>query len=113
MHLLKLMKKSIQAKVIFISVIGLFVSLSILGFCNFYNAKGILVSDAEEDLAHRAEAYAREIGQWSDTRKAELAILSTNQNVVNGDTEAALQYLSEEAKRLQCRQDWWKDGGTG
>ncbi|MEN6413774.1 MAG: methyl-accepting chemotaxis protein [Veillonellales bacterium] len=99
--------KSIQVKVTVILVIGLLVTLSILGFCNFYNAKGILVSDAEENIAHQADAYAREIGMWKDTREAEVSILATNQSVVNGDTQGALDYLNEQVKRNPLYLRFW------
>ena len=90
---------SIQVKMIVILVSGLLLSLSILGFCNFYQARNILVTDAEEDLVHRSNAYAKQIGLWIEMREAEVAILGTNQSVVNGDQEAALRYLNEEVKR--------------
>ena len=101
------MGKSIQVKVTAILVTGLLVSLSILGVCNFYNAKGIIVSDAEEDLVHRADAYAGEIGAWKDTREIEVSILATNQSVVNGDREGALAYLKEEVKRNPVYSRFW------
>lgn len=103
----KWLGKSIQVKVIVILVSGLLLSLSILGFCNFYNAKNILVSDAEEDLVHRSDAYAREIGQWIEMREREVAILATNQSVVSGDQEGALRYLNEEAKRNPIYSRFW------
>ena len=95
----KWLGKSIQVKMIAILVSGLLLSLSILGFCNFYQARNILVSDAEEDLVHRSDAYAKQIGLWIGMREGEVAILATNQSVVNGDQEAALRYLNEEVKR--------------
>ena len=106
-------RKSIQMKVIVVLVGGLLISLSVLGFCNFYNAKNILVSDAEEDIVHQTDAYAREIGMWNDTRKREVAILATNQSVVNGDTTAALSYLSEEAKRNPIYLRFWLVNSLG
>lgn len=107
MNLLRWMKRSIQVKVTAILVVGLLITLSILGFCNFYNAKGILVSDAEEDLVHRANAYAGEIGAWKDTREKEVSILATNQSIVNGDTAGALTYLKEEVKRNPIYSRMW------
>lgn len=107
MNWLNWIRKSIQMKVIVVLVGGLFISLSILGFCNFYNAKNILVSDAEEDIVHQSDAYAREIGMWNDTRKREIAILATNQSVVSGDTAAALSYLNEEVKRNPIYLRFW------
>ena len=95
----KWLGQSIQIKMVVILVCGLLVSLSILGFCNFYQARNILISDAEEDLVHRSDAYAKQIGLWIDMREAEVAILATNQSVVNGDQGGALSYLNQEVKR--------------
>jgi len=103
----KWLGKSIQVKMIVILVSGLLLSLSILGFCNFYQARNILVSDAEEDLVHRSDAYAKEIGLSLDMREKEVAILATNQSVVNGDQEAALRYLNEEVKRNPIYLRFW------
>ena len=107
MNLLTWIKKSIQVKVTAVLVIGLLITLSILGVCNFYNAKSILVSDVEEDLVHRANAYAEDIGTWKDTREIEVSILATNQSVVNGDTQGALTYLKEETKRNPIYSRFW------
>ncbi|GMA99951.1 methyl-accepting chemotaxis protein [Pelosinus sp. IPA-1] len=107
MNLLKWMGKSIQVKVTAVLVIGLLLTLSILGVCNFYNAKSILVSDVEEDLIHRASAYAEDIGTWKSTREIEVSILATNQSVVNGDTQGALTYLKEEIKRNPIYSRFW------
>lgn len=107
MNMSRWIRKSIQVKVTAVLVFLLLITLSILGFCNFYNAKSILVSDAEEDLTHRAEGYAREIGMWKATREAEVSILATNQSVVGGDKEAALAYLKEEVKRNPIYSRYW------
>ncbi len=107
MNLSKWVGKSIQVKVTAVLVVGLLITLSILGICNFYNAKGILVSDAEEDITHRADGYAREVGMWIATREAEVSILATNQSVVSGNTEATLAYLKEEVKRNPIYSRFW------
>lgn len=107
MKLFRLLQKSIQCKVIAITVIVLFVSLSILGACNYYNAKKMLVADAEENLSNRADACAQEIGMWFDSRKTEISILATNQSIVNGDTENALNYLAAETKRNPLYSRFW------
>jgi len=112
-QLLKMMKKSIQVKVTVIAVVSLFISLSILGICNFYNARNIIIADAEEALAEQAEANAREIALWNEMRKGELSILATNQSVVNGDTEVALNYLASEAKRNPIYSRFWVVNAQG
>jgi methyl-accepting chemotaxis protein len=107
MSLGKWMGKSIQAKVTVVLVVGLLITLSILGLCNFYNAKSILVSDAEEDLVHRANGYAGVIGAQIDAREKEVSILANNQSVVNGDTQGALTYLKEEVRRNPIYSRMW------
>lgn len=100
-------RKSIQAKTVIGIVVGLLLSLTTVGALNFYNAKNILTSEAEENLIIRAEGYAREIEMWQDICKAEVAILASNPVILNGDTETALQYLNDESKRNPLFLRFW------
>ena len=113
MELFSAIRSSIKAKVIVFVVTCLLATLAILGIANFYNAKKILVSDVQDDLKHQASGYAREIGLWKATRETEVAILATNQAVVNGDTQAALNYLSAEVKRNPLYSRFWLVDGNG
>lgn len=113
MNLLRIIKNSIKAKVMTFVVVCLLTTLTVLGLANFYNAKKILVSDVQDDLKHQAAGYAREIGLWKDTREAEVAILATNQAIVNGDKQAALNYLSEEVKRNPFYSRFWLVDANG
>lgn len=100
-------RKSIQAKAVITIVVGLFLSLTTVGVLNFYNAKNILIDDAEENLTVRAEGYAREIGMWRDICKAEVALLANNPMMTNGDAQTALLYLNEESKRNPLFLRFW------
>lgn len=93
------LRKSIQLKVIFLAVLVMFISLSILGACNFYNARSILLNDIDETLVLQSEGYAKEIGMWLDTRKQEVNVLASTPTVVDSDKETAAKYLKEESKR--------------
>lgn len=100
-------KSSLRAKVTCTLLVGLLISLSILGILDFYHARSILVSDAEENLVNKANAYANEISMWRDLRKSEIDILAHNQSIVSGDTNAALAYLREEANRNPIYSRFW------
>lgn len=91
--------KSIKTKLIVVTVAVLFVCLSILGYLNYFNAKSILIADAEESLMYRTEGYSKEVGLWFDILKAEMSVFANNPAVINGDKQAALSYLTTEAKR--------------
>lgn len=119
--------QSIQTKVIAVSVVVLFISLGILGVFNFYNARNMLISDSEENLSNRADAYANEIGMWLELRRSEVATLATNDNVVNSaseiaayyanarpaNLEGALNYLNTETKRNPAYSRFWVVNAKG
>lgn len=99
MSFCKQIQSSLTAKVILFVICGLLLSLSILGFANYYNARSILINDAEELLVEQSTGYAKEVSLWLNASEQEVSLLSTMPSVVNGDTDAALAFLREEAKR--------------
>lgn len=99
--------KSIKTKLIVVTATVLFVCLSILGYLNYFNAKSILIADAEESLMYRTEGYSKEVGLWFDILKAEMSVFANNPAIINDDKQAALSYLATEAKRNQLYSRLW------
>jgi methyl-accepting chemotaxis protein len=99
--------QSIKLKVILLAVIIMFISLSILGACNFYNARNILLGDIDENLVLQSKGYADEIGMWLDSRKGEVRMLASSPVIDVGNKAAAMQYLNEETKRSPQYLRFW------
>lgn len=104
---LKIRMNSIGTKLTMAMAVMLFVSLTVLGCLNYFNAKSILISDAEEDLAHQTTGYAKEIGLWLQERRSEVSILANSPIVTVDNKEAGLNYLREEVKRNSAYQRFW------
>ncbi len=99
MNFCKQIQSSLAAKVILATICGLLFSLSVLGLASYYNARNILIKDAEELLIEQSTGYATEVSLWLNASEQEVSLLATMPSIVNGDTEAALAFLREEAKR--------------
>lgn len=90
---------SIERKMVAITVCVLFIALGILGYCNFYYAKGMAVSDAKQSLTLQTDGYSQRVGQWFEMRRREVDILATNPAIINGQIDQAVPYLAAETKR--------------
>lgn len=93
MSFCKQIQSSLTAKVILFVICGLLLSLSILGLANYYNARSILINDAEELLVDQSTSYAKEVGLWLNASEQEVSLLATMPSIVNSETDAALAFL--------------------
>lgn len=90
--------QSIKWKVILSAVFIMFISLSVLGALNFYNARNILLSDIDESLLMQSKGYAEDIGSWLDARKQEVRMVASNPLLDVNNKESAVAYLQEDTK---------------
>ncbi len=100
-------RSSIEAKVVVAVLAGILISLSALGIFNYYNARKMLILDAEENLTHQADGYANEISAWRESSKLHVAALANSPVVIAGDKETSLAYLRNESKRNPIFLRFW------
>lgn len=79
--------KSIQTKMT-VTILTIFlVALVALGGLNYWKARTIVTENITKEMVNQANTSARDVGDWLDTRKAELALIAGNPVVVSGNLE--------------------------
>ncbi len=86
--------KSIQTKLMVTILIVFLAALGTLGGLNYWKARSIIVENINKELVKEAQASATDIGDWLDSRKAELTMVAGNPVVVGGDMEAMVPILA-------------------
>jgi len=102
--------KSIRTKLAVI-VIALFViALAVLAGLDNWQAKKLLVQDAETNLKSVVFATGTEIGLWIDGRKTEVAAIARSPVMASGNREAMLAYLAKEMETNKLYENiFWTD----
>ena len=90
--------KSIQAKLTASVLIIFLVALVTIGGINYWQARGIITDNLAGDMEKLAILSARDVGDWLETRKAELTGISVAPAIRSGNAEVILPFLAEAAK---------------
>ena len=76
-----------------------FVSLSLLGAINYWNARNIITGDITGEMQNLADNSADDVSAWLEVRKAELAIIAANPALQNGN-KSEIQMI--HFQKIQC-----------
>ncbi|MBM7868291.1 HAMP domain-containing protein [Heliobacterium gestii] len=79
---------SIQKKLITTVLVMFLISLSALGGLNYWEAKQVISAQVEQEMAEMATNGANDIGDWFESRKAELHMLASTPVLESGDKAA-------------------------
>ncbi|MDU2065128.1 MAG: methyl-accepting chemotaxis protein [Sporomusaceae bacterium] len=90
---------SIKAKLSLVMLLIMIVSLCTLGGINYWNARKIVIEDAESNLQTLALNYSDKLGFWVEKRKAEMTMLANSPILVAGNKEEIIRYMQSESKR--------------
>ncbi len=91
--------RSIRARLTAMMVLTLVVSLCVMGAANYFNAKKVIVEEAENTLSALAQNNSEKLALWIDIRKGEIGVLANSPVLESGDAAQILPYLKEEVKR--------------
>ena len=85
---------SIKVKLTVTILAIFFVALSTLGGLNYWKARTIVTGNITREMVDQANASAKDVGDWLDSRKAELALIASNPVVGSGNMEAMIPMLA-------------------
>jgi methyl-accepting chemotaxis protein len=91
--------KSIKTKLIVIICMIIFISLSILGVINYYDARKMVLADNKENLTTITLGLANDVGKWLQQLTAETETLANTPTILRGNKAEIVSYLNEEIKR--------------
>lgn len=102
--------KSIKAKLT-VTVVTLFVfALALLAGLNYWQAKKLIVQDAESALADVVYATGDGVSLWLDTQKAEVAAFARSPIMIGGNSEAMQAYVDAELNNNKLYENiFWTD----
>ncbi|MDR3563705.1 MAG: methyl-accepting chemotaxis protein [Negativicutes bacterium] len=89
---------SIQTKLT-VTILAIFIlAMSVLGGLNYWKARGIITDSVGKDMQELAVTSARDVGNWLESRKDEMAVMSVAPVVQGGDKTAIVSFLVNVAK---------------
>lgn len=102
--------KSIKAKLT-VAVVTLFVfALGLLAGLNYWQAKKLIVQDAESALADVVYATGDGVSLWLDMQKAEVAAFARSPVMTGGNSEAMQAYVDAELSNNKLYENiFWAD----
>lgn len=102
--------KSIRAKLAIVVITLFVIALGLLSGLNYWQAKKLLVQDAETNLSAVVDATGTEISLWLDGRKTEVAAIARSPVMVSGNREAMLSYVAAEINNNKLYENiFWTD----
>lgn len=75
-----------------------FVSLSLLGAINYWNARNVIAGDITGEMQSKADNSADDVSAWLEVRKAELSIIAANPALQNGNKGDIAVFLGNIVK---------------
>ena len=102
--------KSIRAKLAIVVITLFVIALGLLSGLNYWQAKKLLVQDAETNLSAVVDATGTEISLWLDGRKTEVSAIARSPVMASGNREAMLSYLAAEINNNKLYENiFWTD----
>lgn len=92
---------SIRSKLIVIVGCLVLLSLGALGMLNYWQAKDIVIAQAEDDIRSLAKDRGEELGIWLDGRKGEVTAVAGAPVLGSSDPAAIQQYLKNQKATLK------------
>jgi len=89
---------SIQTKLAVTILAIVLVALSMLGGLNYWKVRGIITDVVAQEIGETAKNSARDIGDWLESRKDEMVVMSVAPVVQSGNKEAIAPFLANVAK---------------
>lgn len=90
---------SIKTKLIIVVGLLISISLGILWTFNYWNTRQLLIVDTEEYLTLQAATTGKQVGDFFDSRVAEMSLMASAPTLVGGDQQAIINYLKNEEQR--------------
>ena len=90
---------SIKTKLIIVVGLLISISLGILWTFNYWNTRQLLIVDTEEYLTLQAGTTGKQVGDFFDSRVAEVSLMASSPTLVGGDQQAIISYLKDEEQR--------------
>jgi methyl-accepting chemotaxis protein len=90
--------KSIQAKMTIMMLAICLGSLALLGGMNYWRALGIITDNVVQNMQKQASVSARDVGNWLDTRKAEISFISSAPEIQRGQAQEIFPFLKSIAQ---------------
>ena len=90
---------SIRTKLIFGVGLLISISLGILWTFNYWNTKQLLIIDTEDYITLQAVTTGKQVGEFFDSRIAEISLMANSPTVVGGDRQGIISYLKKEEER--------------
>jgi methyl-accepting chemotaxis protein len=92
---------SIRTKLILTVGLLISISLSILWAFNYWNTKQLLIKDTEDYITLQALITGKQVGDFFDSRIAEISLMANSPTIVGGDHQGIINYLKNEEQREQ------------
>lgn len=92
---------SIRTKLILAVGLLISISLGILWTFNYWNTKQLLIQDTEEYITLQAVITGKQVGDFFDSRIAEISLMANSPTIVGGDRQTIIGYLKNEEQREQ------------
>jgi methyl-accepting chemotaxis protein len=90
---------SIRTKLILGVGLLISISLGILWTFNYWNTKQLLIIDTEDYITLQAVTAGRQVGEFFDSRIAEISLMANSPTLVGGDHQGIISYLKKEEQR--------------
>ncbi|MBP1763291.1 MAG: mcpA 6 [Firmicutes bacterium] len=102
--------KSIRTKLAVIVITLFVIALAALAGLNNWQAKKLLIQDAETNLKSVVFATGNEVSLWIDGRKTEVAAIARSPVMAGGSRETMLAYLAKEMDNNKLYENiFWTD----
>jgi methyl-accepting chemotaxis protein len=90
---------SIRTKLIIGVGLLISISLGILWTFNYWNTKQLLIIDTEDYITLQAVTTGKQVGDFFDSRIAEISLMADSPTLVGGDYQGIISYLKNEEQR--------------
>jgi methyl-accepting chemotaxis protein len=101
---------SIRIKLAVIVSIVFSIVLGLLAGMNYWQAKKVMVQDAENEITVIAQSCGEELGMWLDTSKTELAAIARSPIMTSGNRESMVPYITKEISNNKMYENiYWTD----
>ncbi len=90
---------SIRTKLIFGVGLLISISLGILWTFNYWNTKQLLIIDTEDYITLQAVTTGKQVGDFFDSRVAEISLMANSPTLIGGDYQGIISYLQKEEQR--------------
>lgn len=92
--------KSIKTKLMFTVAIIMILSVSGIAGFSIWKSSDLLTTQIEETLNIQASSISKQSSLWLTARKNDMEMLANTNELVSGNNEAILSYITKEDKRL-------------